>query len=264
MFPEGLWLDGAVIWWFAGRIRTGVWVPQLAGGCQADVGRCQAVVTELQRSLLVGGDTKLLIRVVRFDPGGSVRFGSVWFGLVRFGSGDEAGYAEFVASFRPWQHSQRVRGRKVPAEYTPSAHYGRDMSGANYYSTFIGVADDCRAGIGVEPPVKAKPTVARLQFEMVMESPYEFTSEDVIFAASGAGQAVAGLSFKERSEAQAAFFAKPQACMRASPLPKQYGWGVHSDSQGRVALVPAGSAEYTRFADDADIKQLKALRSKGA
>jgi Family of unknown function (DUF6157) len=138
------------------------------------------------------------------------------------------------------------------------------MSGANYYSTFIGVADDCGAGVGVEPPVKAKPTAARLQFEMVMESPYEFTSEDVIFAASGAGQAVADLSVKERSDAQAAFFAKPQACLRASPLPKQYGWGVHSDEHGRVALVAVGSAEYQAFTNDPNIKQLKALRSKRA
>jgi Family of unknown function (DUF6157) len=138
------------------------------------------------------------------------------------------------------------------------------MSSANYYSTFIAVVDDCSAGVGVEPLVKAKPTVARLQFEMVMESPYEFTSEDVIFAASGAGQAVADLPIKARSEAQAAFFAKPQACLRASPLPKQYGWGVHSDAEGRVALVAVGSTEYTRFANDPNIKRLKALRSKRA
>jgi Family of unknown function (DUF6157) len=138
------------------------------------------------------------------------------------------------------------------------------MSGANYYSTFIAVADDCSAVVGVEPPVKAKPTVARLQFEMVMESPYAFTSEDVIFAASGAGQAVADLPIKARSEEQAAFFAKPQACLRASPLPKQYGWGVYSDAEGRVALVAVASTEYQRFANDPNTKQLKALRSKRA
>jgi Family of unknown function (DUF6157) len=138
------------------------------------------------------------------------------------------------------------------------------MPGANYYSTFIGVADDCGAGIGVEPLVKARPTAARLQFEMVMESPYEFTSEDVIFAASGAGQAVAELSDKERSEAQASFFARNQACLRASPLTKQYGWGIHSDEQGRVALVALGSVEYQALTNDPKIKQLKALRSKRA
>jgi Family of unknown function (DUF6157) len=138
------------------------------------------------------------------------------------------------------------------------------MSGVNYYSSFIGVAEDCGAGVGIEPPIKAKPTAARLQFEIVMESPYEFTSEDVIFAASGAGQAVADLPIKERREAQAAFFSKNQACLRASPLPKQYGWGVHSDAQGRVAIVSVGSAEYQRFANDPDTKQFKALRSKRA
>lgn len=134
----------------------------------------------------------------------------------------------------------------------------------NYYSTFIGVADDCEAGMGVEPPVKAKPTIARIQFEMVMDAPYRFTSEDVIFAASGAGQAVADLSAQERSQAQAAYFAKPQACLRTSPLAKQYGWGIHHDEHGRVALISAGSREYQQFATNTELKQTKALRSKRA
>jgi Family of unknown function (DUF6157) len=138
------------------------------------------------------------------------------------------------------------------------------MSGVNYYSTFIAVADDCDAGAGAEPPIKAKPTIARIQFEMVMEAPYEFTSEDVIFAASGAGQAVADLTDEEQSAAKAAYYAKPQACMRTSPLPKQYGWGIHHDEQGRVALFAVGSPEYKRFAGDPELKQLKALRSKRA
>lgn len=112
----------------------------------------------------------------------------------------------------------------------------------------------------VEPPENAKPTITRLQFEMVMEAPYEFTAEDMIFAASGAGQAVADLPDEEHSEATAAYFAKPQAFLRTSPLPKQYGWGIHHDEQGRVALFAVGSPVYRDFAADPELKQIKALK----
>ncbi|WP_298711512.1 DUF6157 family protein [Micrococcus sp. 2A] len=43
-----------------------------------------------------------------------------------------------------------------------------------------------------------------------------------------------------------AFFAKSQACLRASPLGKRHGWGLHHDAEGRVALVPLGSARCAR------------------
>jgi hypothetical protein len=35
--------------------------------------------------------------------------------------------------------------------------------------------------------------------------------------------------------------------MRASMLPKKYGWGVHSDAEGRLALVAVGSDSYRRL-----------------
>ena len=73
-----------------------------------------------------------------------------------------------------------------------------------------------------------------------------------------------GIPAEERAEARQAFFAKGQPCLRASPLGKRYGWGIHHDDDCRVALVPLGSDEYQTLAADPTVKQLKAMRSKRA
>ncbi len=69
----------------------------------------------------------------------------------------------------------------------------------------------------------------------------------------------------ERAALRAHFFAKSQACLRASPLPKSYGWGLHFDGEGRVALCPMESEAYRRLVAGADgVKVLKAMRSRRA
>lgn len=61
--------------------------------------------------------------------------------------------------------------------------------------------------------------------------------------------------------AREAFFSKGQPCLRSSPLAKRYGFGIHCDAEGRVALVPLGSAEYRAFLEDKGVKKIKAMRS---
>jgi hypothetical protein len=45
-------------------------------------------------------------------------------------------------------------------------------------------------------------------------------------------------------------------------LGKRYGWGIHNDEDGKVALYAVESDEYKRFVNDNSIKHLKAMRSK--
>jgi hypothetical protein len=59
-----------------------------------------------------------------------------------------------------------------------------------------------------------------------------------------------------------AFFAKPQACLRTSPLVKQFGWGIHHDADGRIALVDPQSDTYRRLLADASVKKTPGMRSK--
>jgi hypothetical protein len=60
------------------------------------------------------------------------------------------------------------------------------------------------------------------------------------------------------------FFAKSYACMRASPLTKQYGWGAHYDEKGGIAIYPVEGKEYQRLVKDKNIKKFPAMRSKRA
>ncbi|HEU4328076.1 MAG TPA: DUF6157 family protein [Roseiflexaceae bacterium] len=132
------------------------------------------------------------------------------------------------------------------------------MHSTNYTNAFITVAEDCKAATGTVPPEKPEPTVARMQFELIQANPYRYTSDEVIFAVYAARNRITPEEFEAR---RAEFFSKGQACLRASPLAKSYGWGIHHDGEGKVALYALGSEEYDRLRADASLKQLKAMRS---
>ncbi|WP_309237962.1 DUF6157 family protein [Streptomyces albidus (ex Kaewkla and Franco 2022)] len=62
-----------------------------------------------------------------------------------------------------------------------------------------------------------------------------------------------------------AFLSKPRPCLRASPLPKKYGFGLHFDDEGRVALCPVESEEYMRLVEGAGgATVVRAMRSARA
>jgi hypothetical protein len=132
------------------------------------------------------------------------------------------------------------------------------MHTTNYSNTFIEVADDCKAQEGIIPPEKAERTIAQIQHELISKNPYKFTSDDVIFAAYAEKNKIAPAQLEEE---RLKFFSKGQACLRASPLGKTYGWGVHSDEKSRVAIYGKGSKEYNKHAADKALKHLKAMRS---
>lgn len=136
------------------------------------------------------------------------------------------------------------------------------MKSTNYYDTLIEVAEDCPAERAEVPPTKGDTgSVAALQHAMIANDPYRFTSDDVLFEVFAIRQ---GVPESAKGAERKGFFAKDQACMRASPLGKRYGWGVHHDSQGRVALVAVDSERYRELLSDDSIKKVKAMRSKRA
>jgi hypothetical protein len=111
----------------------------------------------------------------------------------------------------------------------------------NYSETFIAIAEDSSAERGTMLPEKA-------------ENP----SDDVIFSVWADRQ---GLAEEEREGAREEFFATGRACLRASDLGKKYGWGIHHDAEGRVALFGVESEEYRAFMDAEDVAVVKAMRS---
>ena len=134
-----------------------------------------------------------------------------------------------------------------------------------YTSTFIAVAEDCRAATGEVPPARAgAPTVAGLQYAMLTSEPGRWQQEDVLFACCPAVRSRDDRPEQEMARLREEYFAQPRACLRASPLPKTYGWGLHYDSHGRITLHPVGSPEYVRLSQDSSLTQLRAMRSSRA
>ena len=132
--------------------------------------------------------------------------------------------------------------------------------------TFVLVAPDCPVAAAVVPAAKgAEPTVAVIQYELLTANPYGLTLEDLIFETHVRRLGLSKAEAKARRAAiRAELFARPHPCMRASPLTKRYGWGVHHDAAGRMALVGVGTAEYRRFAEGkvAGVEVVAAMRSK--
>lgn len=126
------------------------------------------------------------------------------------------------------------------------------MTTTNYYDTFILVADDSPATQGEVPPAKDPKSIAQIEYEMLVNNPYKYTSDDVLYTANGERR---GISREE-------FFSKGQPCFRSSPLTKRYGWGVHSDKNGNIAVYAMESEKYKQYAKNSSLKQLKAMRSK--
>ncbi|TDH21638.1 hypothetical protein EXU57_19240 [Segetibacter sp. 3557_3] len=130
----------------------------------------------------------------------------------------------------------------------------------NYYNTFIAVAEDCPATMGEVPQLKAgTKSIANLEFELMSRHPYAFTSDDILFQVFAERNQLDQAGF---TEARAVLFSKGQACLRSSALGKRYGWGIHFNEEGKVALFGREQPEYQQLARDTNLKQLKAMRSK--
>lgn len=133
------------------------------------------------------------------------------------------------------------------------------MHTTNYLNTFIEVADDCPTQSAEIPPQKKEnKTVATMQLDMILAHPYRYTSDDVIFHVFATKNNRTDNLERERE----LFFSKGQPCFRSSPLTKRYGWGVHNNAEGKIAIYPVESVEYQQFVKDEGLKKVKAMRSK--
>lgn len=148
----------------------------------------------------------------------------------------------------------------------PSKKDDAKQKDLNYYETFIRVADDCPVSSAVPPPPKRGEgkSIPQLEYELLADRPYTLTQEEVLFTVHLLRQ---GLSPDDpalpRETLRREFFSKSRACLRASMLPKKYGWGLHFDAAGRIALVPMESADYAAFLRGArPATVLAAMRNK--
>jgi Family of unknown function (DUF6157) len=131
---------------------------------------------------------------------------------------------------------------------------------------FIEIATDSPTRTSIVPQDKSdKRTVASIEYELLAANPYCYTLEELLFAVNACRNEISNDDLMAQRQALwDAFFAKPHACMRASALTKKYGWGVHYDKQGKIALYAVESKEYQRFVKDKSMKKYFAMRNKRA
>lgn len=131
----------------------------------------------------------------------------------------------------------------------------------NYQNTFIEVAEDCPVSISEVPPSKKTETAAEIQFKLIKDNPYLFTSDDVVYETFAVKN---NLTDSEKPDERSKFFSKGQPCLRSSALSKRYGFGIHHDQNSKIALYPVECDEYRKFVSDGSVKKVKAMRSKKA
>jgi hypothetical protein len=130
----------------------------------------------------------------------------------------------------------------------------------NYYNSFIEVAADCPVKQGIIPPSKpGMHSIAQRQYDLLQKNPYRFTSDEVLFQVYAERN---NISPGEMEAARQQFFSKGQPCFRTSPLTKRYGWGVHFNEEGKIAIFGCDENAYKRFSGNEKIKVLKAMSTK--
>jgi hypothetical protein len=129
----------------------------------------------------------------------------------------------------------------------------------NYYDTLIEVADDCPATEGRVPQARGgKKTKAVVEYELLVKDPYTYTEEDIAFEVYAV---LHDVPRARRPKEREKFLSKGHPHLRVSALAKRYGWGIHNNSQGNIALVGVESLEYKRLIKDPRTTKVKAFRS---
>ncbi|MFC4776050.1 DUF6157 family protein [Paenibacillus sp. GCM10023252] len=133
----------------------------------------------------------------------------------------------------------------------------------NYYNTFIKVAPDSEAVCGLVPPDKKNGrTKASIEYELASAHPYGYTQEELLYELHVRHKGITQEELDAKgTQLRDEFYQKPTACLRASTLAKKYGWGIHFNEEGKLALVAVDSPEYEQYAQDESLQVVNAMRS---
>jgi hypothetical protein len=128
----------------------------------------------------------------------------------------------------------------------------------------VQVAQDCPVTVSVVPTANknTKPSIHVIQYNLLSAHPYRFTLEDLIYTSGR--KIIPAAQVEQEGDRIAGLFQKSHPCMRASMLPKKFGWGVHYDSEGKLAIYGMETEQYRAFVENPGIKLVFAMRNKRA
>jgi hypothetical protein len=130
----------------------------------------------------------------------------------------------------------------------------------NYFNSFIEIALSSDVEKAEIPFFNGEDkTIAYMQFELISLYPYKYTSDELLFHIFAVRNSIAESNLEE---SKLKFFSKGQPCLRSSPLSKRYGWGIHFNEDGKVAIYAFDSEEYQKYKNDNNLQHIKAMNSK--
>ena len=116
------------------------------------------------------------------------------------------------------------------------------------------IATKCSMKRGTKPVSnREQPTIAMHQYDVLTEMPYQLTYEQLKDEVHGNRRG------KELTREQSKTY-----MMKRSELCKIWGWGVHQDKNGKLALVGCETKEYRRLVKDLQVQKEKALNPSQA
>jgi hypothetical protein len=142
-------------------------------------------------------------------------------------------------------HTPRPSGEQ--AEKEPAG----TISSAPAREELIEVATDSPAKRSEEPPDSSpEKRVDRIEYEVLAENPYKFTEREFYYEVNVVRRKRSDLKIESRS-------------IKRLPLVKKYGWGIHRNADGKLALVACESSRYKELLADPLVKKTRAYRNRG-
>lgn len=91
------------------------------------------------------------------------------------------------------------------------------------------ISPDSKSDVAVVP--KEGNSIARIAYEILIENPYKYTEAEYHHELHVVRRNKPDLKISSYN-------------VKRSPLLKKFGWGVHKNAEGKMALIPANSEEY--------------------
>lgn len=127
----------------------------------------------------------------------------------------------------------------------------------SYTNAFITLAPNCPVSAGTVPRLAT--SIAGLEHALLADRPYHYTANDLILEVHRQHKNVGDADL---DAFKTFLFAKSHPCMRLSMLPKRWGWGVHCDEYGRMALYGVETDEYGDLAMRSDLRVMAARAAR--
>jgi hypothetical protein len=114
-------------------------------------------------------------------------------------------------------------------------------------NVLIQIAEDSLVDEGVIP--EKKETIVFVQYDELSKNPYRYTEDEFQQQVHYVRRGKKGLKIDKYD-------------LRRSRLCKEYGWGIHIDRVGRVALVGCETQKYRDLGKNPLVNKVKAYRRK--